>query len=105
MNATMKGPEGWEKVTVNRAAAQKLQLQEGQKVEVSNSRGTLIGTVEISDNIAADVVSVCHGGMFFPTDGKDLGGCSNTVVKDVPTSSLARGNVASYGVVKVRKAV
>lgn len=105
LNATMKGPEGWEKVTVNRAAAQKLQLQEGQKVEVSNSRGTLIGTVEISDNIAADVVSVCHGGMFFPTDGKDLGGCSNTVVKDVPTSSLARGNVASYGVVKVRKAV
>lgn len=103
LDATFDGPKVSEKVRINREDGEKLGLQSGEKVELSNSRGIVVATVELSDDVAIGVVAVCHGGMFFPIANKDVGGCSNTLVKDVPTSSLSRGNVASYGTVKVRK--
>ena len=103
LDATFDGPKVSEKVRINREDGEKLGLQSGEKVELSNSRGIVVATVELSDDVTIGVVAVCHGGMFFPIANKDVGGCSNTLVKDVPTSSLSRGNVASYGTVKVRK--
>lgn len=103
LDATFDGPQVFEKVRINREDGIKLGLKSGEKVELYNSRGIVVATVELSDDVAGGVVAVCHGGMFFSIANKDVGGCSNTLVKDVPTSSLARGNVASYGTVKVRK--
>ena len=70
-----------EKVRINREDGEKLGLQSGEKVELSNSRGIVVATVELSDDVAIGVVAVCHGGMFFPIANKDVGGCSNTLVK------------------------
>ena len=105
LDATFDGPQVPEKVRINREDGIKLGLKSGEKVELHNSRGVIVATAELSEDIASGVVAVCHGGMFFSIADKDVGGCSNTLVKDVPTSSLARGNVASYGTVKVRKAL
>lgn len=51
----------------------------------------------------AGYARLCHGGWFEPVDGFDNHGNSNSLTKDVPTSELANGNVATIGAVQVAK--
>jgi trimethylamine-N-oxide reductase (cytochrome c) len=61
----------------------------------------------VTDRIRRDVIVVHHGAWYDPVQTKkgivDIHGNSNTLTMDVPTSSLACGNIASSGLVQVQK--
>lgn len=83
-------------------------IKTGDVVLVSNDRGSLLAGAVVTDKVRKDVVLIRHGGWFEPQkqeDGStlDVHGNANTLTMDVPTSKLACGNVASSGLVEVKK--
>lgn len=102
-----KSPQGapqTQDILLHTKAASLKSVRKGDLIEVFNDRGCVRGRALPTEGIREDSVVIFHGGMYMPCDGKDLGASSNTLTKDVPASSLSRGNVASYGYVQIRKA-
>ncbi len=92
-----------EPLWINPADAQERGIKDGDVVLVRNDRGTLLAGALVTDRIARHTVVVHHGGWYDPVDGMDIHGNSNTLTMDVPTSSLACGNIASSGLVEVER--
>lgn len=92
-----------EPLLINTSDAEERGIQNGDLIKVWNDEGCIIARTEVSDDIMAGCARLCHGGWFEPVDGFDNHGNSNSLTKDVPTSELANGNVATIGAVQVAK--
>lgn len=92
---------------INPADAKTRGIESGDVVLVRNKRGALLAGAYVTDRVMPGVVVVHHGAWFAPMDvnGRriDVHGNSNTLTMDVPTSSLACGNIASTALVEVEK--
>ena len=92
---------------INPADAKIRGIESGDVVLVRNKRGALLAGAYVTDRVMPGVVVVHHGAWFAPMDGNgrriDVHGNSNTLTMDVPTSSLACGNIASTALVEVVK--
>lgn len=92
---------------INPTDAKTRGIESGDVVLVRNKRGALLAGAYVTDRVMPGVVVVHHGAWFAPMDinGRriDVHGNSNTLTMDVPTSSLACGNIASTALVEVEK--
>ena len=92
---------------INPQDAEARGIKAGDVVLVSNKRGALLAGAYVTNRVMPGVVVVHHGAWFAPMDvnGRriDVHGNSNTLTMDVPTSSLACGNIASTALVEVEK--
>jgi trimethylamine-N-oxide reductase (cytochrome c) len=99
--------EGREPCWIHPENAKERGIKNGDIVAVTSPRGTVLAGAYVTDRIRRDVVVVHHGAWYDPVQTKkgivDVHGNSNTLTMDVPTSSLACGNIASSGLVQVRK--
>lgn len=99
---------GTEPVLLNPADMKRLGLRTGDAVLVYNKRGRIRTHVQASADVRTGVAVIRHGAWFDPeekTNGTllDRRGCANTLTLDLPTSKLARGNIAHGGIVFVDK--
>ena len=81
-------------------------IKDGDIVLVKNSRGVLLAQAKVIQNIRKHVVYLSHGSWYSAVktpDGMviDVHSNANTLTMDIPTSSLANGNIASSGLVEV----
>lgn len=106
VNTSRRGSiEDREAVWMNPADAARQNLKGGDIVLVKSRRGACLCGLLVTDRIKPGVVSIMHGGWFDPQQtpaGRiDVHGNANSVVLDVPTSKISRGNVASTANVSV----
>lgn len=98
-----------EPVMVNEENAREKGIVSGDTVIVKNDRGAILAKALVTADIRKDVICVRHGAWYEPKeiDGRsiDVGGCSNTLTPDIPTSRFTCGNVASCGLADVEKYV
>lgn len=92
-----------ESLLINTVDAGVRGIHSGDLIKVWNDEGCVVVRAEVSDDIMEGCVRLCHGAWFEPADGVDNHGNSNSLTKDVPTSELANGNVATIGAVQVAK--
>ena len=92
---------------INPADAKARGIANGDIVLVKNDRGAVLAGAYVTKRIMPGVVVLHHGAWFDPQNLEEgcinVHGNSNTLTMDVPTSSLACGNIASTALVEVTK--
>lgn len=89
---------------INPVDATERGIENGDTIEVYNSRGTVRTEARVTPRIVPGTVSLPQGAWYKPDkDGVDEGGCVNTLMKYHP-SPLAKGNPGHTALVNVRKA-
>lgn len=87
--------------------ASMLNIHDGDYVLVKSSVGKALMTAFITVDIVRGTVMAQHGVWYSPIEINDevvdSNGCANSVIEDIPTSSLARGNVAANDSVTIEK--
>lgn len=87
--------------------ASKHDIQDGDYVLVESSVGKALMTAHVTENIVCGTLMAQHGVWYSSIDVVDEiidgNGCPNSVIEDIPTSSLARGNVAANDSVTIKK--
>lgn len=93
-----------EPILINDNDAKKLGIKNGDLVRVFNKRGEVLAGAIVSNDIRTGVVRLYEGAWF---DGFESGicknGCANTLTIDIPTSSLANGNISDTALVNIEK--
>lgn len=96
-----------EPLLINKVDAEERGIQNDDLIKVWNDEGGVVVRAEVSDDIMRGSVRLCHGAWFEPIETEfgefDNHGNSNSLTKDIPTSELANGNVATIGAVQVAK--
>lgn len=100
---------GREPVYMNPADAKKINVKNGDVVEVFNQRGTILAGVVITGNIVRGVAAVAEGAWYAPEDPKlknsrCVSGQVNVLTSDRPSSRLSQGMSANTCAVGIRKA-
>lgn len=89
---------------MNPIDAQARGLQQGEMVEIFNSRGRIRIAVKITERVLPGVISVPQGAWRnLNKEGIDVGGCINTLTTLRP-SPLAKGNPQHTNLVEVKRA-
>lgn len=87
--------------------ASKHHIQEGDYILIKSSVGKALMTAHITEDIVNGTLMAQHGVWYNPIEVEDEmidgNGCPNSVIEDIPTSSLARGNVAANDSVSIEK--
>jgi anaerobic dimethyl sulfoxide reductase subunit A len=89
---------------LNPADAEKRGIQSGDRVQVSNDRGSLFIDVLVTPRITPGVVGIPQGAWYTPDkDGIDQRGSINVLTSQRPTA-LAKANPQLTNLVEVKKA-
>jgi anaerobic dimethyl sulfoxide reductase subunit A len=80
------------RVWINPKDAERVNIREGDWVNVSNDRGCIRIRAHVTDRIVGGVLAISQGGWYTPDEeGIDIRGCINTLSTARPTP-LAKGN-------------
>lgn len=95
--------QGLEICRIHPTDAQRLGIQEMNKVRLSNRQGTTAAVAHVTDDVTPGTVALSHGAWFKPAGEalKEMAGASNVLTPDEPTSELAWGNIAGGFAVRV----
>ncbi|WP_127115867.1 molybdopterin-dependent oxidoreductase [Shimia sediminis] len=94
---------GLEPIQVSPSDATRLDIEDGMRVEVHNSRGAILACVVVNPDIRAGVLRINTGAWFDPdANGRCLGGNPNVLTPDVGTSALGQGPSAHSCLVQIR---
>ena len=106
-NREPDGTQLREPLTITRKDAEARGIETGDVVLVRSRRGAALARTVVENTVIPGAVVLHHGAWFDPAvlDGKeiDVHGNPNSLTQDIPTSSLACGNVASTANVEVTK--
>ncbi len=108
LDSSLTSTFGAEPCYLNPADAASLGIAEGDTVLVSSRRGRTLLAAHLTERLRPGVVAVDNGSWYRPEIDPEYGlidshGAANTLTLDVPTSRIARGNVASSASVSVVK--
>lgn len=103
----LSSESGTEPVMINEENACEKNIVSGDTVIVKNDRGAILAKAFVTADIRKNVICMRHGAWYEPKEINggtiDVGGCSNTLTPDIPTSRFTCGNVASSALVDVEK--
>lgn len=103
----LSSESGTEPVMINEENAREKNIVSGDTVIVKNDRGAILAKAFVTADIRKNVICMRHGAWYEPKEINggtiDVGGCSNTLTPDIPTSRFTCGNVASSALVDVEK--
>ncbi|MEO1469229.1 MAG: molybdopterin-dependent oxidoreductase [Pseudomonadota bacterium] len=92
-------------VRISTEDAQKRGIADGDLVELSNDRGTVIAGARVSDRIMPGVVSIYEGAwVSFDTRGRCNSGSINTLTSSRRASGLSQATTANTCLARLRKA-
>ena len=94
---------GREPVYLNPGDAAKLEIADGDVVELFNDRGRCLAGVRLSEAIMPGVARLATGAWFDPEDDLDRHGNPNTLTLDRAASSLSQGCAAQTCLVGIRR--
>ncbi|WP_380178520.1 molybdopterin-dependent oxidoreductase [Kalamiella sp. sgz302252] len=106
---SLSGKRGGREVcTLNPEDAMRLDIREGDVIQLENMRGIVLASARISDEVMTGVVRLPTGAWYDPIDPLAVRplcrhGNPNVLTQDVGTSSLAQGCCGQIGVVAVRR--
>ena len=92
---------GHEQLLMNPGDAKERKLNEGQLVRISNSRGSCLAAVTISNDVMKKVIQISTGAWMKLENGICINGNPNLLTPDKGTSSLAQGPIAHTCLVEV----
>jgi trimethylamine-N-oxide reductase (cytochrome c) len=96
--------DGRQMVIMNAKTAKDNDIADGDVVEVSNERGTLLGGAKISNDVMPNVILI-HEGAWLQLDSKGRcnSGSANMLTSARPTSGLAQATSANTCIAKIKK--
>lgn len=74
----------YEPVWINSSDAKALNITTGDRVLISNSRGSIYATAVTTQTVAPATIGIGQGGWHCNVNGIDIGGCANTVTHARP---------------------
>lgn len=98
---------GREPIRINPADAKKFGVNDGDVVEVYNTRGRLLAGAVVTNDIRAGVVAIEEGAWYRPVDAKEENtlcnnGHVNVLTSSRPTSSMAQATAVNTTLVAVK---
>jgi len=98
---------GREQVMLNPAAAERLNVVDGDTVRLFNRRGQCLATASVTATVRDNVLILPTGGWYSPSDGGEnaleLAGNPNVLTLDLGTSSFGQGCSAHTCIVQIEK--
>ena len=92
-------------IRINTEDAKKQGISDGDLVELSNERGTLIGGARVSDEIMSGVVSIYEGAwLSWDKQGRCNSGAINTITSSRRSSGLSQATTANTCLATLKKA-
>lgn len=96
--------KGHEPCLMNPEDAKELNIKDGDLIELSNERGSVIAGAKLDEGVLNKVVVLAEGAWYDPDEnGNCKYGCPNVLTLDLPTSKLANGNISHTALVNVKK--
>ncbi len=99
--------DGREPCLINPKDAKDRGIKNGDLLLVSNKRGKCMSVAYVSEQVMPGVICIKEGAWFAPAETQhglvDVHGSSNSLTQDIPTSSLAQGNVSNTILCQVEK--
>ncbi|MFV0532203.1 MAG: molybdopterin-dependent oxidoreductase [Cumulibacter sp.] len=97
---------GREPIRIHRADAAERGISDGDVVQVSSPVGFCLAGAVLSEDLMRGVAQLSTGAWYDPDDdGNCMHGNPNVLTKDIPVSSLSRGNVGQHVQIQVAKYV